>query len=435
MLNDSYRLNLKTMECEEIKTSGDIPSGRMKHAATLISDNQMFICGGNCSSGGTGTSYILDLYTFEWNRLPIQNEFAVFAQSIFYIPKTNCIWIFGGAEGSNCSNRLSVLNLSKSKLQWEYIDAQEYIYPRFFHASWYLPHEDELYIWAGKGSIREHIRYNDMHMIKLHDYIPVHFDTTSDILQTLYDNDMCDLKIECSDNSYILCHEFIMRARCPYILSDSSSIEINMPSSAVASFILYIYTKELSIIYQTRDLENILALSHELDITQLNILCIRELFKYKRLVLPWQLRKIPIILDIGEASVPQRFERGKLCEYINTVFPKNNFEDLYSKKYFNIELRSNVDNGLVPVHLLFLTARYPYFKSTWDRDTFVFDFPTPVLNYIVKYAYYGDSIFDNINDTDIEILKYIIKVDVFGYFGATSEFLPIFLHKFMKTTF
>mmetsp|Transcript_14462 Transcript_14462/g.18897 ORF Transcript_14462/g.18897 Transcript_14462/m.18897 type:complete len:518 (-) Transcript_14462:217-1770(-) len=148
--NKVVKMNLKLLKCEELQTSGPVPSCRYKHAALIVED-QMFIVGGGSYRPDTEfiDVYALGLHTLKWTRFdPTGSPPAGrAAHTCVYDDFARSMYVWGGFnEALERINDFHCLNLDT--MTWSPIRCNSGSPPaRAFHSA--ALHDSTLYIFGG----------------------------------------------------------------------------------------------------------------------------------------------------------------------------------------------------------------------------------------------------------------------------------------------
>ena len=104
LTNDVHAMDTKTKEWVKLRTTGDAPSKRMGHAATLSKDGRVFVHGGVGKNADGDDEYLADAYelnlgTLTWSKVPMRGS-APTPRAFHTINAMSTMMVcFGGDDG------------------------------------------------------------------------------------------------------------------------------------------------------------------------------------------------------------------------------------------------------------------------------------------------------------------------------------------------
>ena len=101
--NNLFCLDLSEFRWSKVKYSGEAPSPREGHSATLISDHEIFYFGGVCQSENYNDSYVLDLEYMHWYKVLYESIYTAPSKrdSHSAVSVGNDVYIFGGIDSKD----------------------------------------------------------------------------------------------------------------------------------------------------------------------------------------------------------------------------------------------------------------------------------------------------------------------------------------------
>ena len=160
-----YTLNLNTRKWQRHIGSGNLPSPRRHHSAAKVGKSMVVFGGINKNCKTLGGLYILDLETYEWEKVAFKTKSpckrshatltAVFDESdcdirsISSSDKKHGVYLFGGLSKKPL-NDLWVLKVQKGELVWEQLKLKGRLpLPRYHHTCNFL--DSKLFIIGGRN--------------------------------------------------------------------------------------------------------------------------------------------------------------------------------------------------------------------------------------------------------------------------------------------
>jgi len=116
-LNELYILDTERLvwsECRATGAKGEVPGPRGYHSATLLPNNRILVAGGSDGQECFSDVYILDTSSNGWSKQKIVNPFPRLAHTASLVGQM--LFVFGGLDGSEYTNELSLLNLDT--MEW-----------------------------------------------------------------------------------------------------------------------------------------------------------------------------------------------------------------------------------------------------------------------------------------------------------------------------
>eukprot|EP00475_Leptophrys_vorax_P045814 TRINITY_DN9657_c0_g1_i1.p1 TRINITY_DN9657_c0_g1~~TRINITY_DN9657_c0_g1_i1.p1 ORF type:complete len:713 (-),score=135.81 TRINITY_DN9657_c0_g1_i1:25-2163(-) len=492
---DFLVLDLESRTCSQLPLKGEFASPRYKHAAVLLPPNKMLVHGGATTQNyRLDDTYLVDLDTLQWARLECVGEIpsGQFAHSLCVSPVTKTVWLFGGCDRLRCMADLYKLESSvkdNNKIwTWKRVKAEKSPPPRYFHACVFDDLKGAVVLWAGKGAIVEQLRFKDVHRISVDngDRKRIKICTpqctfASDMIAYLISpeaEELSDLKLACVTGEQFACHKIVLLARCPVLLDlidEEDCIYLDISSTCLAALVFFLYSGELpdavlSSVSGATSVSELLRIAHKLNLFTLSLLCQKGLFRmmseqtaydaishldgYYGLFRDYLESYLSVRRGDVDAQVSHDKITANVIESLNMVPPntvKNDFLQLFNNPNLS-DFSLKVKDVTFHCHLFVLACRSAYFRSPCIRKFMAesiekycsFDLPinfpsmedgendpsevdektVKIMEFVMKYIYAGEASLDG--SIDAEFARVIVRLDLGNFFGFNNGHLQNF---------
>jgi hypothetical protein len=228
--------------------------------------------------------YTFDFSTYRWTLLKCGGESPSgrFAHTMSMSIDGKKAFVFGGTDRNQCFNDLYELDLEEKS--WRRIPISGNALPksRYFHSSCLDHDTGSLYIWGGKGSTSQQMRYADLFRIQVikgtEERPGSHCTMVKDLTELYISEKFTDKSFQCSDGIVLSAHYLILQARIGSMVKSLEVLAMQMNSSVIHMFLYFIYSDHLIISRNIPSLDylDLMYLGARLKLPRLVNLCLKR---------------------------------------------------------------------------------------------------------------------------------------------------------------